>query len=88
LRKHKHSLKKRKCQNYRIYQRISREILNKKTSKFYQFDLHSGSRYDILGAIQIIRDTSWGGGGGSHQCHQMTHGEGGSKIGQKVIRII
>jgi len=33
----------------------------------------------ILGAIQIIRDTFGGGG------HQMTQGEGGSKIGRKGV---
>jgi len=39
---------------------------------------------------KVSRDTVcvWGRGGGPSQYHQMTHGEGGAKIGQKVSRII
>ena len=43
-----------------------------------------GQKCHVLFEWPLIRDTL----GGLYQCHQMSHGVGGSKIVQKVSRII
>jgi hypothetical protein len=62
---------------------VSRDIFSKKLATFWYFCLFK--THSFLKNLNVTSHTGGGGGGGTGQCHQMTQGGRGSKIGQKSV---
>jgi len=63
--------------------RVEGGVNQNDTSHFLSiFELNFTTKSYVFSKIIIVTSHQ---GGGPHQCHQMSHGEGGSKIGQKSV---